>query len=607
MEKRFLALLLIFVVLVSALPARSQDLVPVSDLAGGSSVFVFRNTAKAAPKRIVAKTRVTRTKTERIETAKRVNKQYVTLAKVEPRRVRSTVVREDDPRVPKIPTMSKEEASVIFAGVGEFFMEKDEFARAQDFFRESIQLDGKNVKAQNGLSEALALEGNEVLVKGNNAAVAKLKFEEALKYNPKNSPAYFGLAEVYSEMDRDPEAILNYEKALANDKELTELYVPLGILYYQQGEIAKSENLLMKALAISPNDAQTQYFLGLIRYSQNNNDAALVAFNKAKTLDPTYAEAFFQSGETLFRLKKYREAIEDYKKATELKANYFDALVGLGSSYFETDSYPEAVAAYKQAERLKNDNIEVLVNLADTYRQMGSYDEAEAKYNLATVFIERDKTYNRDDAADVYSKIGYVIAKQCEINMKKGNPCRWDIAVRNLEKAAAITDNNVDTANLGWAYYNAAKNDMNNNRPEIARAKLEKAKAALQKAAFSSPKFIEGPLLNLGMTLTDLGDYAGAVDAFKRVIEKQPKWVFAMNELGIAYRKQDKFSDASAAFRKAVSTDGKYVVAYYNLAESEFRAGNLGEAQKAYNKVKDLGRKDLLLQLQLISKGALKG
>ena len=606
MEKRFLALLLIFVILVSAFPARSQDLVPVSDLAGGSSVFVFRNTAKAAPKRVAVKARVTRTKTERIETAKRVNKQYVTLAKVEPRRVRSTVVREDDPRLPKIPTMPKEEASVIFAGVGEFYMEKDEFARATDFFRESIQLDAKNMKAQTGLSEALALEGNDVLVKGN-VTVARQKFEEALKYNPKNSPAYFGLAEVYSEMDRDPEAILNYEKALANDKDLTELYVPLGILYYQQGEIAKAENLLVKSLAISPNEPQTQYFLGLIRYSQNNNDAALVAFNKAKTLDPTYAEAFFQSAETLFRLKKYREAVEDYKKATELKPNYFDAFLGLGSAYYEIDSYPEAVAAYKQAERLKNDNIEVLVNLGDTYRQMGSYDDAEAKYNLATVFIERDKAYNRDEAADVYSKIGFVIAKQCEINMKRGNPCRWDIAVRNLEKAAAITDNNVDTANLGWAYYNAAKNDINNNRPEIARAKLEKAKTALQKAAFSSPKFIEGPLLNLGMTLTDLGDYAGAVDAFKRVIEKQPKWVFAMNELGIAYRKQDKFAEASAAFRKAVSTDGKYVVAYYNLAESEFRAGNLGEAQKAYNKVKDLGRKDIILQLQLISKGALKG
>jgi protein O-GlcNAc transferase len=605
MQKRLLALLMIGVILVSAAPVRSQDLVAVSDLAGGSSVFVFRNTSKSAPKRVIAKTRVSRTKVQRIETAKRVSKQYVALAKVAPRRTLSAVVREDDPRIPKIPTMPKEEASVIFAGVGEYFMEKDEFRRAQDFFRESIQLDSKNTKAVAGLSEALALEGNDELVKGS-TAVARAKFEEALKYNAKNSPAYFGLAEVFAELDKDPDAIINYEKALANDKDLTEIYVPLGILYYQQGEIAKAENLLVKALAISPNDAQTQYFLGLIRYSQNRNDDALTAFNKAKTLDPTYAEAFFQSGETLVRLNRYREAALDYQKATTLKPNYFDAYMGLGSAYFETDSYPEAVAAYKQAERLRNNNIEVLVNLGDTYRQMSNWNDAEAKYNLATVFIERDPAYNREEAADIYSKIGFVIAKQCEDNMKKALPCRWDVAVRNLEKASAITDNNVDTANLGWAYYNAAKNDIQNKRPEIARPKLEKAKAALEKAAFSSPKFIEGPLLNLGMTLTDLGDYPGAVDAFKRVIAKQPKWVFAMNELGIAYRKQDNFKDAAASFRKATSTDPKYVIAYYNLAEAEFRAGNLGEAQKAYNKVKELGRRDLATQLQLLTGGALR-
>ena len=612
MKKRFLVLIVASTVLLYT-SVNSQDLVPVSDLTGGSSVFVFRNTSKAAPKRIIVKTRVTPTKTQRIETVRRVSKQYVTLAKVTPRRSRSQTVREDDPRLPKIPTMPKEQASVLFAGVGEYYMEKDDFTHAQDFFRESIQLDSKNTKAQGGLSEALALEGNDLLVKAGTGTgqghltIARQKFEEALKYNPKNSPAYFGLAEVYSELDREPEAVANYEKALANDKDLTEIYVPLGILYYQQGEIAKAENLLVKALASSPNDAQTQYFLGLIRYSQNKDQEALTAFNASKTLDPTFAEAFYQTGETLVRLKRYAQAIEEYKKAAVLKPNYFDALLGLGSAYFEMDSYPEAIAAYKQAERLKNDNVEVLVNLADAYRQMGNYNDAEAKYNLATVFIERDTNYNRDEAADVYSKIGFVIAKQCELNMKKALPCRWDIAVRALEKAAAITENNVDTANLGWAYYNAAKNDAANKRPEEARAKLEKAKLALQKAAFSSPKYIEGPLLNLGMTLTDLGDYPGAVDAFKRVIEKQPKWVFAMNELGIAYRKQNNFKEAAASFRKATSVDGKYVIAYYNLAESEFRAGNLGEAQKAYNKVKELGRRDLATQLQLLSGGALRG
>jgi tetratricopeptide (TPR) repeat protein len=80
-----------------------------------------------------------------------------------------------------------------------------------------------------------------------------------------------------------------------------------------------------------------------------------------------------------------------------------------------------------------------------------------------------------------------------------------------------------------------------------------------------------------------------------------------INELGIAYRKQDKFKEAGDAFRRAIKLDDKYVIAHYNLAESEFRAGNIGEAQKAYNKVKQLGRRDLAAQLQLISGGALRG
>lgn len=603
MKNRALVFLL---VLFFSLPARSQDLVPVSDLTGGSSVFVFRNTARSTPKRVVVKARPTRTKTQRLETARKVSQQYVTLAKSTPRRVKSTVIREDDPRLPKIPTMPREEASVLFAGVGEYFMEKDEFTRAIDFFQEANQLDAKNIKAQTGLSEALALDGNNELVKGN-VTIARERFERALRYNPKNSPAYFGLAEIYADQDKATEAVANYEKALANDKDLTEIYVPLGILYYQQGEIAKAEDLLTKAMAISPNDAETQYFLGLIRYSQNRNQEALVAFNKAKTLDPTSAEAFYQAAETQVRLNKASDAIEDYKKAIALKPNYFDATLGLGSAYFEMENYTEAVNSYKQAERLKNDNIEVLVNLGDAYRLMGNYNDAEAKYNLATVFIERQQNYSRDEAADIYSKIGFVIAKQCELNLRNALPCRWDVAVRALEKASTITENNVDTANLGWAYYNAAKNDMVNKRPEVAREKLEKAKAALQKAAFSSPKYIEGPLLNLGMTLTDLGDYAGAVDAFTRVLAKQPKWVFAINELGIAYRKQNNFKEAANQFRRAIERDDKYVIAHYNLAEAEFQAGNIGEAQKAYNKVKQLGRKDLATRLQLISRGALRG
>ncbi|MEO8647717.1 MAG: tetratricopeptide repeat protein, partial [Acidobacteriota bacterium] len=321
-----------------------------------------------------------------------------------------------------------------------------------------------------------------------------------------------------------------------------------------------------------------------------------------------YAEAFYQTGETLLRMEKYKEALVEYRQAAVLKPNYFDAFFGLGSAYFEIDDYVEAEKAYKQAVRLKNDSIEAYINLADSQRLQAKYNDAESNYNLATSFIQRKSDYSPDEAADVYSKIGFVISKQCAINARSGIPCRWDTAVSALEKAAAITGNTVDTANLGWAYYNSARTDIVAKRdPALVRSKLEKAKASLEKAAFSSPKFIEGPLLNLGMTLTDLGDYAGAVDALKRVVDKQPKWVFAINELGIAYRKQKNYKEAMSWFKKATERDDKYVQAHYNFAEAAFQNGDLNEAQKAYNKVKQLRRPDLAGQLELISGGKLRG
>lgn len=606
--KELMAAIVAGAILAGNLPAQGPELIPV-ELTGASSVFVFRRGSKPAPRRFVSSVTTTRTKGQRIESARKVSRQYVTLAKATPRRVRSTVVNPNDPRLAGFKTMPRDQASRLFAGVGEYYMDRDDFDHAIDFFRESTQLDAANTSAKMGLSEALALKGNDVLVKDGIPA-AKPFFEEALKFNPKNAPAYFGLAEVYSELNDNKPAIENYERALANDPDLTEIYTPLGILYYQEGKIAQAEANLTKALATASGntDAQLQYFIGLIRYSQNGNADALAAFRKAVSIDPKLAEAYYQAGETLARQDKDQEAIPEYQKAIELKPSYFDAWLGLGSAYFGMNNYPEAVRAFKEAARLKNTSIEAYINLGDANRLAGNYNDAEAAYTLATTFIERTPEYPKEDAADIYNKIGFVIAKQCEISSKRGVPCRWDNAVRALDKAVAITDSNVDRANLGWAYYNAGRTDTFTNRdPAAAKIKLQKAKENLEKVVFTDSKFIEGPLLNLGMTLTDMGDSAGAIEVFKRVVDKRPNWVFALNELGIAYRKQNNYKEAAGYFRRAISNDGKYAIAYYNLAETEFRAGNLGEAKKAYQKVKQLGRNDLAAQLELISGGMIRG
>lgn len=585
-NRALLSLSLLIVTVFSSLPVAGQDLVPVSDVAGGSSVFVFRSSSRSAAKRVVSIAKPTRSKAQRMAAVVNIKKQYDTIARTAPKLNRAKAI-EPDKLPPGVRTMPKDKAASLFAGVGEYYIDKSDLDNSIQFFREALNLNPANVNGQVGLSEALALKGNELLVKDQNDA-AKAFFLEALKNNPKNSAAYFGLGDVYSELDQNGEAIAAYEKSLENNKDLTEIYVPLGILYYQTGEIAKADAMLTKALASSADSTETQLFLGVIRYSQNRNEEALAAFQKATELEPNYADAYFRLGETLVRLKRFAEAAAAYQKATTLKPNYLEAFVGLGGALYELGNFAEAVNAYKQAAKLKNDNADVFAGLGDAYRQMGNFNDAASNYNLATLFMTRLPNFNKDEVAEIYGKIGYVIGRQCEINTRNFTPCNWPTAVKALEKAVELTGNAFDYSNLGWAYYNAARVDMDAKRDADAQAKLQLAKTTLEKAISMNPASVEGPLQNLGAVQIDLKDYPGAIETLKKVVDKRADWNFAKYALGTAYFKTNDFDNAAKLFHAAVDQDPKYVAALSSWGYAEIKRKNGKDVKKIVERLKAL-------------------
>jgi tetratricopeptide (TPR) repeat protein len=605
--KSILAAAVLGMLLFGTLPARGQQVVRVTDITGGSSVFIFRTSSKAAPRRYVSRVREQRTRSQRIETARKFNKQYVALSKVAPRRTRTAVVRPDDPRL-AVKTMPPAEASRLFAGVGEYYMDRDEFDNAIDFFREAVMLDKSYQVASKGLSEALALKGNEELVRDARPAARRF-FQEALTYNSANAPALFGLGEVFSAEEKDEEALKSYEEALMNDKELSEIFVPLGVLYFRANNLPKAEEMLQKALAASPNDPEAQYFLGRVRYRQKQYTDALTAFRKATAGNGAYTEAFNYTGEVLVLLNKPTEAIAEFKKATELKPDYFEAWLGLGNANYEANNWADAVTAYERATRLKNDNAEAYENLADAYRQIPNYEKAESNYKLAALFLERASEVNGEQAADIYSKSAYMVAKQCEINITRNLKCRWADAVTYIEKAAKHSKTGLDNANLGWVYYNAAREDLSFRLDEAARPKLERAKAALLIAIANDSKYSAGPYMNLGRVLADMGDYDGAINAYQNALKREPDWGFALNELGSIYWKQKKFKEAAAQFKKAADRETENPVIQFNLAEAELKNGNMPEAKKAYERLKKMGNAGAkyMDRLDKLSGGRIRG
>ena len=98
----------------------------------------------------------------------------------------------------------------------------------------------------------------------------------------------------------------------------------------------------------------------------------------------------------------------------------------------------------------------------------------------------------------------------------------------------------------------------------------------------------EAAYLNLGITLTDLKDFAGSAKALERANALRKDWVPALNELGIAYRQLGKLDDAINQFRKAVEVNDKFAAGYYNLGEALYRNRKTDEAKKVVGKLKPL-------------------
>jgi tetratricopeptide (TPR) repeat protein len=601
--------LLLWSMLLNAVPVRAQggDIVGSDDISGGSSVFVFRKSKAAPQAKFASRKPAKRTTVQKVQSRKRVQEQ---VAKAPPTRQKTPP--KPIPTLGNIPAGNNkaalEAASTAFAGGAETYLSRGDVDRAINLFRESIKLNPQNDAAKGGLSEALVRKGDQVL-EAEGPEVALPLYAESTKLDPKNAAGYAALGSIYDEMDNVDSAFENYDKALNLNPELTELYAPLGVAYYQKGNVQKADELLMKAVNARAEDEQTQFLLGIIRYSQKRYDESLDALNKSLKIKES-AEAHYYLGEIYDSLNRDQEAITEYNKALAINPRYTDAWFDLGAVYYNRQRYDDSISAYKQAIALKNDNYETHENLADVYRQIAAnavtamsktnkpaeltqhdeirkrnYQLAESEYQLAIALAERDskdpkKKIESQTLADLYSKHGFVL----------GRLFRWGATILTLNKAVTINPDSVDYTNLGWAYYNYAQEDLAMKQPDQARVKLENGRNALQKATALDPKSV-GALMNLGVTLSDLGDYKAAIDALQRCVALRDKWIPALNELGIAFRKDGNLDEAVNNFKRAVDVDKNFKSGLFNWAEAEHARGNEKEARKIQERLRKLDPK----------------
>lgn len=563
-----LTIFLMFVVLATMLPlpqtVSGQDLVASEALAGGASVFVFRESRKKPQARSgggqVSLGAAGQVKPQK--SAAQMTAQIAAAAKK--RRAAAVAARK---QAAKAEANRKLALSNTLTTKAETFLDNNQTDLAIKNYRDALIQNPRNSRATDGLSNALTAKGIDVAGDTSNESAA-VYFEEAVKLDGKNDVAYAKLGAIHDTYGRKDKAVANYEKALAINPEYSSLFAPLGIAALDAGDIAKAEGFLKRSDAAAVDTADSRYLRGVILFKQNKDADAMTALNKALELDGRFVEAQYYRGQILDRTGKSAEAIASYRKTLEWEPAFTPAQFEIGVASYNAGDYSGAAAAYEQVVKTDKDNFQAHANLASAYRQLERFSDANAQYLLASTGIK---------TADLYSEWGYCLGKTNE----------WDKSAARLQTAKDMSPTAIDNSNVGWAHYNAGEAQTAAKEPEKAKASYALAKTALEAAVQLDPK-LDAAYLNLGSTHNGLGEFQLAVNVLKNVLNFRRDWAIAANQLGLGYRGLGDLKNAVATFKRIVDLDKTSVAGLFNLGDAYFASGNTKEAKKINDQLRKI-------------------
>ncbi len=564
--KAALSILLISSLLLNGTPVRANELVPESDLNGGASVFVFRGSSKrpqaagasASAYRSAggsAAARRTRVKSQLAASRKK---------KADAAKARAAAVARARARE----RVAKLKLSNTLTTRAEVLMAEGNIDGSIPVFRDAIKNNPKNADAIAGLSEALTAKGIETA--GDSANEAAVPFlNEAIKLNPKNDVAYAKLGDIHDARGRSREAIAAYDKALLLDPTLTSLYLPLGLAHVDAGNLVEADNYLGKAEAAGFGTTESRMARITILSKQGRNPEAIAALDRVIQSEPTNGNAYYQKGLTYNRMNDQNAALAAFQKAVQVDQANGGAWFEIGVVQYNKADYAGALSSYQKAVSIDPSNSLANANLASTFRQLQRFAEANAAYKLAEPGNEKNP--------DLYSEWGFCLGKTNE----------WDKSVARLNTARTLSPSAVDNTNLGWAYYNAARQDKAAGREVEAKQKLELARQYLQTAVSLDPK-MDAAYLNLGSTNNSLGDHKAAEVALNQALALNSNWVLAMNQLGVSYKGLGNLVGAIEILKRATSIDSNNQFGLFSLGEVYHLSGNDKEAKKVQSQLKKI-------------------
>jgi tetratricopeptide (TPR) repeat protein len=202
-----------------------------------------------------------------------------------------------------------------------------------DVYKEILDLNADSAEADMLAGEALDEKGDKV--------GAMEQFRAAVRSNPKEPNAHFGLGYLLWTQRHFAEAAGEFQAELENDPQHLQARAYLADSYVQLNDYAKAQLELEKALAADTSFALVHRDLGIVYAEMGRKDDAISELHKAIELDPKDVAPHWRLAKLYQSAGKNEEAKAEFAKASAMNKEAMQTSQALYQKIAEAHGTPQ--------------------------------------------------------------------------------------------------------------------------------------------------------------------------------------------------------------------------------------------------------------------------
>ncbi len=277
--------------------------------------------------------------------------------------------------------------------LGQAYFLKGWLDEAKKYFVKAICLDGTNLNYQYSLGYALYREGDyknalthlngdlleskvlKMLIKYQmgDLATAKSELEKLNKENPDNETILYALAQIYSSLDMNKQALAMIKSASEINHKSFDYKSFMCNLMIKLGELEEVKPIIDELINVYSNYYYAKVLLAEYQYNVKDFDALFDTAQELIEMDLNHYEGYYYNALALVEKNDINFAIESLKKAITLDVGNAALYVKMAEIYQAIGQYENAFAYIKEASDIDTSakNRELYMQLAGILRRKG--------------------------------------------------------------------------------------------------------------------------------------------------------------------------------------------------------------------------------------------